>query len=58
MAVVRSARAFVMVSIFCSSAALVELVAGADATSLVLLSLPDISDTKLLELRLIRRYEW
>jgi hypothetical protein len=47
-----------MVSIFCSSAVLAELVAAADATSLVLLSLPGISDTRLLELRLLRRYEW
>jgi hypothetical protein len=45
-----------MVSIFCSSVALVELVAGADATSLVLSSLPGISDTKLLELRLLEYY--
>jgi hypothetical protein len=36
-----------MVSIFCSSAALVELVAGANATSLVLLSLPGISESRL-----------
>jgi hypothetical protein len=47
MSVVRSARAIVMVSIFCSSAALVELVAGANATSLVLLSLPGISESRL-----------